>query len=88
MNVDDFQPSLISFGKKGHQIDYSGGNVELSTAVKGVVVTTAGSVVYRPRGETANVITFPEVLAGYILPHIPGVIIQTGTDAVLATIED
>lgn len=87
-DVDRENQSLFSAGRKGAMIDYSGGNVTLGTSVKAVALCSAGNVVYRARGEASNAITMTGLPAGYILPHIPGVIVQSGSTATLCTIGD
>lgn len=84
----EFNPTPSSFGTKGSTIDYSGGDVTLATSVKAVAICATGNVVYRPRGETNGSITLTSWPAGATLPHIPGVVIQTGTTATLCTVED
>jgi hypothetical protein len=88
MDVDQFPPTLQSFGRKGRMIDYSSGDVSLGDNVKAVVVCAAGDVVYRARDEVADAITMTALTAGTIIPHLIGLIVQSGTTAELATVED
>lgn len=83
-----FAATPYSVGRKGGTIDYSGGDVTLSTNVKGVVVVGEGNVVYRPIGETSGSITVTSAPVGFLLPHLVGLIIQSGTTATLTTVED
>lgn len=87
-NVDQSQPALMTFGRKGSVISTTGGDAELASTVKAVYVITAGQFSYRPRGETTGSITITDASVGFIPPHVPGVIFATGLTASLATIED
>lgn len=87
-NVEQSQPALMTFGRKGSTVSTTGGDATLATTVKGVYVITAGNFSYRPRGETTGSITVSGASVGFIPPHIPGVIFATGKTAGLATIED
>jgi hypothetical protein len=78
----------LARGLKGQTIDYSVSDVTLPASVKGVMVCAAGNVVYRPAGETSGSITITGAQVGLILPQVPGLIIKTGSTAVLCTIED
>lgn len=88
MDFTEYQPTAASLGKKGSMIDLSEGNVTLPTSVKAVVVCDGGNVVYRPLSEASNQITMTGLTVGQFLPHIPGVILQSGTTATLCTVED
>ncbi|MCM2472147.1 hypothetical protein HGO38_01480 [Rhizobium sp. CG5] len=87
-NFDEFTGTLQSLGRKGSMINYSGGDVALAASVKAVVVCDGGNVVYRPRLEASAQITMTGLSVGQFLPHVPGTIIQSGTTAVLCTVED
>ena len=87
-NIDDTQPSAVTLGKKGSTIDYSGGDVSLGSTVKAVFVCVAGNVVYRPRGEASGSITITGAPVGLYLPHVPGLIVASGSTATLCTVED
>jgi hypothetical protein len=88
MGISDLSPSRESFGLKGGMINLGAGDATLPSTVKAVLVCTAGNVVYKPVNSISNTITLTGIGAGYVLPHIPGVIVQSGTTATLATIED
>jgi hypothetical protein len=84
-----FQPTMDTRGRKGSAIDYSGGDVTISASVKAVVVTAAGNVVYEPVDNASGTnITITGASVGYVLPHVVGLIVKTGSTAFLATIED
>lgn len=87
MNTNEFAAGLSTLGRKGSTITYSGGTATLTNSVKAVVLCTSGDVVYTPKGE-ASAITMTGLSAGYVLPHIPGSITQSGTTATLCTVED
>lgn len=88
-NRDEKAATLITLGRGGGMIDYSGGDVTLGVEVKAVVVCSAGDVVYYPAARlSGTAITLTGMTAGQVLPHIPGKIVQTGTTATLATVED
>lgn len=87
-NREANQPSALTFGSKGSAIDLSGGDASLGARVKAVVVTSEGTVSYRPYRENAGSINFGNLPVGYVLPHIPGLILKSGTTAELATVED
>jgi len=87
-NREANQPSALTFGSKGSAIDLSGGDVTLGASVKAVVVTSEGTVSYRPYREDDGSIDFGNLPVGYALPHVPGMIFASGTSAELATVED
>lgn len=87
-NVYRAEPGLMTRGRLGSMVSVTGGNATMADSVKGVVVCASGNVSYRAKGESSNVITMTGVPAGYVLPHVPGVILATGLTATLATIED
>lgn len=88
MNITEHAPGLGTLGKKGSMISLASGDATLPTSVKAVVVCDGGNVVYRPRSEASNQITMTGLSVGQFLPHIPGVILQTGTTATLCSVED
>lgn len=86
--TSEFSPSLLTFGRKGASVDLSAADQTMGETVKAIVVATAGSVVYSARHSPDVFLTLSDLPAGYVIPHIPGVIRKTGTTASLITVED
>lgn len=84
----NFNPGPNTKGRLGSMIDYSAGDVTLTSSVKAVVVVATGNVVYTPVDAPSNQITITGAPVGLLLPHIPGTIVKTGSTASLATVED
>ncbi|TNB46812.1 hypothetical protein FF124_14740 [Martelella lutilitoris] len=85
---ETFEGNLGTFGFKGRVLDLNAGDVPLGSEVKAIVLLSAGDVAYRPAGEEEGVIPFVGMAAGFIPPHVPGLVIASGTSATVATIED
>ena len=84
-NRQDFTSGADTFGFGGATISLAGGDYTVPDTVKGIVVTSAGTVVFRPVDSTAD-ITMSALPVGYILPYHCRFIRQTGTTATLATV--
>lgn len=84
-NRQDFTSGADTFGFGGATISLAGGDYTVPDTVKGIVVTGAGTVVFRPVDSAAD-ITMSALPVGYILPYHCRFIRQTGTTATLATV--
>jgi len=83
---DIYPTAPFDFAKKGRPINLTPGDWTAGDEVTGVIVTSAGNVVLRPReGDTD--ITLTGMNAGLWLPYDLGIIRKTGTTAGLATTE-
>ena len=70
----------------GGPINLGGGDFTVPDSVKGIVVTSAGDVVFRALNGSAD-ITMAGLPAGYVLPWHCSHIRKSGTTAALATAE-
>ncbi len=80
-------PTSMNYGKKGSTLSLSGETAVPANA-KAIICLTAGNLQIRPAGESSGSITFTAVPAGFIPPYVVGVVIQAGTTAGVATVED
>lgn len=82
---DDYTSGFDTFGWGGATISLASGDFAVGDTVKGIVVVSAGNVVFRPVDSAAD-ITITSAPTGYIIPWNCSFIRQTGTTATLATI--
>ncbi len=81
-------PTSTNYGKQGQMITISGDTTVPANA-KAIVVVTAGNLVFRPVGNPPGQnITITGAAVGFTPPYVVGTIIETGTTAALATVED
>lgn len=77
----------VIYGTKGAAIDYSGGNVELGTNIRYVVVTAEGDLVIHPLDNSSgNYVTFTGCPVGFVPPYRVKAIIASGSTASVASI--
>lgn len=84
-NRQDYTSGADTFGFGGGPISLAGGDYTVPATVKGIVVTSTGTVVFRAVDGVAD-ITVSAAPVGYVLPWHCSVIRQTGTTATLATV--
>jgi hypothetical protein len=89
MNVDEFVPSLSTFGRKARAVTPSDVADLPAGKVKAVVLLSAGNVSVIPADNADNEpVSFTDVPAGFIPPFVVRRVRATGTTATVATIED
>lgn len=69
MKIDDFSPSLQTFGRRGATI--TPGATDLDPVAKTVVCLTAGNITVVPvDNDNADTIAFTDVPSGFAVPFI------------------
>ncbi len=79
---------MTTFGRRGYLITPND-EVDLEELPKAIIVLEAGTLAIIPvNNEDADVITFAEVPVGFSPPFIVRRVMATGTDAVVAGVDD
>lgn len=88
MNIDEYQPSLSTFGRRGLTVVPSD-STDLPVGAKAITVLEAGSLAFVPLdNDDGDSIAYEAVQVGFIAPFLVRRVLATGTTATVAAIYD